>query len=82
MSENINITVGLSIKVCYCGTVYAVPSWMTRYDCPTCASRRLAEKENELRAARNEERRLSLRIFALQGVITKMKARKGAPCAS
>lgn len=69
----LNVTLSLSIKTCRCGTVYAIPNWVSSYDCPTCAERSRMAVQDDLDASYIENIRLGHVIASLKGVITKMR---------
>jgi len=67
----IPITINLELKNCIeCGVPYGVIS--TKYSlasCPICSGKKLINKNNEMDS-------LDRRIYALKGVITKLKGKK------
>lgn len=73
MGEVVSISVNLQLKTCSCGTVFAVPSWAVRYDCPLCGGRerqRLRDHASEL-----DDRigAMTRTISALRGAATRKR---------
>ena len=64
-----NIEVGLTVKTCFCGTVYAVPRWVDKNECPMCAFRKYENLSSLYR-----ER--GIKIDHLEHVISGLKGSK------
>lgn len=71
-----NIEVGLTIKTCPCGSMYAVPHWVTAYQCPMCAYRKWESLEKRYEVGEDRITHLERVIIGLRGAI---KQRKGRP---
>lgn len=71
----VKVEVTLVAHTCNCGTVYAVPSWITFHKCPMCATRKIDELNAELFDTRQKERRLQRTINSLRGALTRAKQR-------
>lgn len=70
MSSEISVTATLSIKTCYCGTVFAVPNWIgSDYVCPTCAYRDRNNKNEQEDKLLDEISTLKRANRALRGYI-------------
>ena len=69
MSSEIKIEVSLDLKTCNCGTVYAVPDWLSpyRYRCPLCSLITINEKESKNSELQKEIKHLKRVIIGLRG---------------
>ena len=76
MSNIITINVDLSAKTCSCGSVYAVPYWLTGYTCPMCSERKIQTIRNEKNELRLDNERLGRVIIGLRGALTKKKKKE------
>lgn len=73
MSVNIGVT--LEVHTCSCGTVYALPHWITTgHKCPLCAGRKYAALEKLFDGVYKEKSRLERVVRGLRGAL---KQRKG-----
>ena len=76
MANTITINVDLSVTTCSCGSVYAVPYWLTSYDCPMCSERKIQTICNERDELQFENARLGKVIIGLRGALTKKKKKE------
>ena len=76
MANIITINVDLSVKTCSCGSVYAVPYWLTSYACPMCSERKTQTIRNEKEGLRFENARLDRVIIGLRGALTKKRKKE------
>ena len=66
-----NIEVGLVVKTCFCGGVYAVPHWMVNnVSCPICGSRKRLELVAKNDEQYNQIRHLTRVNASLRGALT------------
>lgn len=77
--NEVSCTVSLALKTCMCGTVYAVPHWVTSHVCPTCGSRRRLEMQDKIDELYDEIYHLNRVIAGQKGAINKKNKRKGKP---
>jgi hypothetical protein len=40
-----DVSISLKTITCHCGTIYAIPHWVTTYRCPLCAQRAIDDLE-------------------------------------
>jgi hypothetical protein len=59
-----DITVTMKIVTHWCGSVYCVPNFIVRYECPVCAGAKLKEKDECIE-------RLMRRNRGLQSALTR-----------
>lgn len=72
MSE-INITVSMNIKTCLCGGIFSIPNWVTSYDCPMCAERKIQQILKERDQAYQRQDHLQKIINGLRGALKRKK---------
>jgi len=71
--SNVDITVSLSVQTCLCGSLYAIPHWVTSSRCPMCFQRKWEAQNVENKKAEEEIRRLGKVNAALRGIIRKKR---------
>jgi len=76
MEIDMDTNVSLKIIACDCGSVYAVPHWVNRYNCPMCSHRRMEAYEAESRMTEQIIDARNRTIRSLRGALTKAKRRK------
>jgi len=76
MANIITINVDLSVKTCSCGSVYAVPYWLTSYACPMCSERKTQTIRDEKSELQLKNARLKRVIIGLRGALTKKKKKE------
>ena len=69
--HTIAVTATLSIKTCSCGSVFAIPNWVSAYRCPMCAQRKWERQNIENEELKAEIRRLTRANAALRGFMKK-----------
>ena len=69
----VDINVSLKTVTCQCGTVYAVPHWINKYDCPLCSYRSKRELLNMVNERDDEIEHIKKVVSGLRGAIKRMK---------
>lgn len=75
--SDVNIEVSLRIKLCPCGTVYAIPYWIeVGYQCPMCANRKYSALQSRFDNVYAEKSRLERVVRGLRGALKQQAVRK------
>jgi hypothetical protein len=68
---SIEVNVSLAIHTCTCGSLYALPHWMSGHGrCPMCAHRKFEAQGKEIE-------HLEKIVRYMRGTITRLKNKKG-----